>query len=469
MALKERKAGILFPVFSLPSLYGIGTFGRDAYRFADCLKKAGQTYWQMLPIGPTGYGDSPYQSFSTFAGNPYFVDPELLKEEGLLTEEEIQSFEWGDDPEHVDYALLYQNRSRLLEMAFRRFKPDAGYADFLENEKLWLDGYASYMVKKEGSTEDFYRFVQYKFLCQWFGLKKYVNGLGIQIIGDIPIYVAMDSADVLSDKKLFRFDKDGRPIAVAGCPPDAFSAKGQLWGNPLYDWEYHEKTGYTWWVERMRHCFSLYDIVRVDHFRGFDEYYSIPYGDEDAAGGKWEKGPGMKLFKVLQEKLGDKPVIAEDLGYITPSVIKLVKDTGYPGMKLLEFAFDSREAADYRPDTWSPNCVAYTGTHDNQTLASWFLEMTEGDRQFAAEYMHRNVADILKGDYVYDFIRMTMDSVANTAIIPMQDYKRLTKEARINTPSTMNRNWTWRFTEDIYQDKVWEEIQQVTKESGRLS
>jgi 4-alpha-glucanotransferase len=323
------------------------------------------------------------------------------------------------------------------------------------------------MVGKEGRTKEYYCFVQYEFFRQWFQLKKYVNSLGIQIIGDIPIYVAMDSADILSNRKMFQFDADGRPTAVAGCPPDSFSAKGQLWGNPLYDWDYHEKTGYAWWVRRLRHCFRMYDIVRVDHFRGFDEYYSIPYGDADASGGSWKKGPGMKLFHVLRKELGNKPIIAEDLGYITASVQKLVKDTGYPGMKVLEFGFDSREEADYRPNTWIPNCAAYTGTHDNQTLASWFREISEDDRKMAADYLKRSVEDILKGDYVYDFIRMAMTSVANTAIIPMHDYCRLTKEARINTPSTLGTNWTWRFLPDLSADSVWEEIAAVTKESGR--
>ena len=467
MSLNDRKAGILFPIFSLPSAYGIGTFGREAYAFADCLKKAGQTYWQMLPIGPTGYGDSPYQSFSTFAGNPYFIDLDTLKEEGLLTEEEIISPEWGNDPHRVDYALLYQNRAAVLEKAFRRFTKDADYEKFLREEGEWLDGYAGFMCGKEGRTKEYYCFVQYEFLRQWFRLKAYINSLGIRVIGDIPIYVAMDSADILSDRKMFQFDRDGKPLAVAGCPPDNFSAKGQLWGNPLYDWDYHEKTGYVWWVKRMRHCFRLYDVVRVDHFRGFDEYYSIPYGDEDAFGGKWEQGPGMKLFNVLKKELGDKPIIAEDLGYITESVRKLVKDTGCPGMKVLEFAFDSREAADYRPNTWTPFSAAYTGTHDNQTLASWFQEISPEDRKMAADYMGRTVEDVLKGDYVYDFIRMTMESVANTVIIPMQDYCRLTKEARINTPSTLGLNWTWRFTPDLLTDPVWKEIASMTAEYGR--
>jgi len=455
------------PIFSLPSPYGIGTFGKEAYAFADCLKKAGQSYWQILPIGPTGYGDSPYQSFSTYAGNPYFVDLDTLKEEGLLTDAEIRSFEWGADPEAVDYGLLYKNRYELLAMAWRRFKQDADYERFLEEESHWLDGYADFMSRKDGRSADFHRFVQYKFFTQWFKLKSYVNSLGISVIGDIPIYVAMDSADVLSDKKLFQFDENGIPSVVAGCPPDAFSADGQLWGNPLYDWDYHEKTGYKWWIDRLRHCFRLYDVTRVDHFRGFDEYYTIPYGSETAKIGEWKKGPGMKLFNALRNALGDEPIIAEDLGFLTPSVEKLVENSGFPGMKVFEFSFDSRDEAKLLPDTWKPNNVAYTGTHDNQTLMSWFLELTEADRQYAAEYMRRDVKDILAGDYVYDFIRLTMATDANTAIVPLHDYKRLTKDARINTPATCGDNWRYRFTKNIFYDKVWDDILAVTTESER--
>ena len=467
MILKDRKAGVLMPIFSLPSPYGIGTFGKDAYAFADCLKKAGQSYWQILPIGPTGYGDSPYQSFSTYAGNPYFIDLDMLKEEGLLTDEEICSFEWGENPESVDYGLMYQNRCEVLAMAWLRFKPDANYVRFITKESRWLDTYVNFMSRKEGWSEEFYRFVQYKFFTQWLKLKNYVNSLGISIIGDIPIYVAMDSADVFADKNLFQFNKDGSPSAVAGCPPDAFSDDGQLWGNPLYDWSYHKKTGYKWWIDRMKHCFRLYDVTRVDHFRGFDEYYTIPYGSENAKIGEWKKGPGLKLFKALHNAIGDKPIIAEDLGFLTPSVEKLVQDCGFPGMKVLEFCFDSRDDEKILPDKWKSNNVAYTGTHDNQTVKSWFMELTDDDRQCAADYMKRNINDIISGDYVYDFIRMTMGSCANTAIIPLHDYKRLTKGARINTPATCGGNWQYRFTRNIFCDKVWDDILTVTKVSER--
>lgn len=469
--LNKRRAGILLPIFSLPSLHGIGTLGREAYRFADRLKEAGQSYWQILPIGPTGYGDSPYQSFSTFAGNPYFVDLDLLREEGLLLQEEIDGADAADgtaDGHHVNYGSLYRTRPQILLKAYGRFRPDAAYAAFAETEAHWLDGYASYMHRKEGRSEDYYRFVQFEFFRQWFALKQYVNGLGIRMIGDIPIYVSLDSSDVETDRNLFLFAADGKPKEVAGCPPDAFAAKGQLWGNPLYDWDYHEKTGYAWWIARMKHCFKLYDIVRVDHFRGFDEYYSIPFGAADACTGKWNRGPGMKLFSALKQALGDRPIIAEDLGYVTDSVRKLVRDSGYPGMKVLEFGFDSREGGDYLPDTWTENCVAYTGTHDNQTLKGWLPELTPADLQFTAEYLHRTPEELMSGDYVYDFIRLTMNAKADTAVIPLQDYLRLSAEARINKPSTLGNNWTWRFTKPQLADKVWSEILQVTKESGRL-
>jgi len=465
--LNERRTGILFPVFSLPSPYGIGTLGPDAFTFLDKLKEAGQTYWQILPTGPTGYGDSPYQSDSTFAGNPYFIAPELLRETGLLKNGELKENEWGSDPSRADYGLLYKKRALLLEKAFRRFEPDSAYKDFVDAESHWLDGYASYMNRKEGKSEDYTRFVQYEFYSQWHALKNYANRLGIRIIGDIPIYVSQDSADMEKDRDLFQLDEDGKPSAIAGCPPDAFAAKGQLWGNPLYNWDYHEETGFSWWIGRMKHCFEMYDIVRVDHFRGFDEYYSIPYGAADASLGEWKKGPGMKLFRALKIALGEKPVIAEDLGYLTDSVRRLVKDSGYPGMKVLEFAFDSREAGDYLPDTWPENCVAYTGTHDNQTLKSWVGELTPEDQRSAAIYLHRTVKELLSGDYVYDFIRLTMNSAANTVIIPMQDYMRLSSEARINKPATMGGNWTCRFTKELFTDKVWEEIPVITKESRR--
>ena len=495
--LERRRAGILMPVFSLPGKYGIGSFSKEAREFVRFLKEAGQSYWQILPMGPTGYGDSPYQSFSTFAGNPYFIDLDTLVEEGLLMEEELSDLSFSDSEESVDYGKLYKLRFSVLEKAVKRFleKLDAdaassgsseqseakkyskeklknekeAYTAFLSENAHWLPSYAEFMAKKLPYSADFHKVCQYLFIKQWKSLKDYANSEGIQIIGDIPIYVSLDSSDVLDHPALFQLTENGEPSAVAGCPPDAFAENGQLWGNPLYAWEKHDEEGYKWWISRMKHCFSLYDIVRVDHFRGFDEYFSIPYGDENAKRGHWEKGPGMKLFRAVEEALGKKEVIAEDLGYVTESVKKLVSDSGFPGMKLLEFAFDSRESGDYRPNTWTKNTVCYTGTHDNQVLKDWFLEILPEDREMAADYSGRTVEELLKMDYVDFFIKMTLDSVSNTAIIPMQDYLHKGKEARINTPSKLGNNWSYRFSKEDFSEDMAEKIRKMTEESGRLS
>ena len=507
--LERRRAGILMPLFSLPGKYGIGSFSKEAREFVRFLKEAGQSYWQILPMGPTGYGDSPYQSFSTFAGNPYFIDLSTLVEEGLLLEEELSDLSFSDSEESVDYGKLYKLRFPVLDKAVKRFlarleaeteserkdkaeaemegetelkpfaKTDAecfsfkaekkAYLTFLSDNAHWLPSYAEFMAKKLPYSADFHKVCQYFFIKQWKSLKDYANSEGIQIIGDIPIYVSLDSSDILDHPSLFQLTENGEPSAVAGCPPDAFAENGQLWGNPLYAWEKHEEEGYSWWISRMKHCFSLYDIVRVDHFRGFDEYFSIPYGDENAKRGHWEKGPGMKLFHAMEQALGKKEVIAEDLGYVTDSVKKLVKDSGFPGMKLLEFAFDSRESEDYRPKTWTKNTVCYTGTHDNQVLKDWFLEILPEDREMAADYSGKSVEELLKMDYVDFFIKMTLDSVSNTAIIPMQDYLHKGREARINTPSRLGNNWSYRFTKEDFSKNMAEKIRKMTEESGRLS
>ena len=479
--LERRRAGILMPLFSLPGKYGIGSFSKEAREFVRFLKEAGQSYWQILPMGPTGYGDSPYQSFSTFAGNPYFIDLDTLVEEGLLLEEELSDLSFSDSEERVDYGKLYKLRFPVLDKAVKRFlarleaeteserKDKEAYLTFLSGNAHWLSSYAEFMAKKLPYSADFHKVCQYLFTKQWKRLKDYANSLGIKIIGDIPIYVSLDSSDVLDHSSLFQLKENGEPSAVAGCPPDAFAENGQLWGNPLYAWEKHEEEGYKWWISRMKHCFSLYDIVRVDHFRGFDEYFSIPYGDENAKRGHWEKGPGMKLFKAMEQALGKKEVIAEDLGYVTDSVKKLVSDSGFPGMKLLEFAFDSRESGDYRPNTWTKNTVCYTGTHDNQVLKDWFLEILPEDREMAADYSGKTVEELLKTDYVDFFIKMTLDSVSNTAIIPMQDYLHKGKEARINTPSKLGNNWSYRFAREDFSKDMAEKIRKMTEESGRLS
>lgn len=491
-----RSSGILLPVASLPSKYGIGCFSKEAYAFADQLHRAGQTIWQILPLGPTGYGDSPYQSASTFAGNPFLIDLETLIKEELLTEEECDSYDFGRAHMYVNYERVRESRDVLLKNAFERFVPDEDFEDFCAEQSFWLEDYALYMAikeKKEGkgwtewdvklqerdpdtilesakeleSEIQYYRFQQFKFYEQWEKLKTYVNDLGIQIIGDIPIYVSFDSADAWANPQLFQFDEDRKPLGVAGCPPDYFSPTGQLWGNPLYDWEYHKKTGYVWWTQRMKHSLQLYDIVRIDHFRGFDEYYSIPYGDETAEFGHWEKGPGLEFFEILKTRLEDLNVIAEDLGTLTESVLQLVKDTGYPGMKVLEFAFDSDAKNLYLPHNIIPNSIVYTGTHDNDTLAGWIESMPDKIYEYVKKYLNYTGDD--EEELVWTMIRMAMSSVADRAIIPMQDYLCLGTEARINTPSTLGDNWKWRLMEGQFTDGLAEKIKEMTKLYGRMS
>lgn len=490
-----RKSGILLPVASLPSDYGIGSFSKEAYEFVDRLSQAGQSYWQILPLGPTSYGDSPYQSFSTFAGNPYFIDLEDLIERGYLTEKECKSFDFGEKEQEIDYDKLFRNRFSLLRIAYERsgICEDPGFKAFVKENAYWLEDYGLYMALKElfghvcwadwdedikrrepealerykeklQETISFYQFQQYIFKLQWKQLKSYANEKGIKIIGDIPIYVAFDSSDAWANPELFQFDKEGNPVAVSGCPPDSFAATGQLWGNPLYRWDYHKETGYDWWMRRMEACFERYDVVRIDHFRGFDEYYSIPYGEKTAENGKWEKGPGYDFFAVMKKKLGKKPVIAEDLGFLTPSVLKLVKKSGYPGMKVLQFAFDSREESDYLPHNYVKNCVVYTGTHDNDTVIGWYQAISKKDKKLCQSYLN------LRGRKVqinWEMIRCAMSSVADTAIIPMQDYLGLGSEARMNTPSTLGNNWRWRMKKDDFTKELAKEIKDMTKLYGR--
>ena len=483
------------PVFSLPSKYGIGCFSKEAYKFVDKLKKAGQSCWQILPLGPTGYGDSPYQSFSTFAGNPYFIDLKTLIKDGLLTKKECKAYDFGEKDDEIDYEKIYRSRFKVLKKAYDRFEKSEDYNNFVKENDYWLEDYALYMAIKDRNNGvswkeweaplrdreesaltrareelaeeiDFYRFQQYEFDKQWKKLHAYANAQGVKIIGDIPIYVAFDSADTWASPELFQFDENNNPTEVAGCPPDAFSATGQLWGNPLYNWEYHKKTGYAWWIQRIAYCLKLYDIVRIDHFRGFDEYYAIPYGDETAVNGKWMPGPGMDLFRAIEAKLGRPEIIAEDLGFLTPSVLKLLKDSGFPGMKVLQFAFDARESSNYLPHTYPTNCVVYTGTHDNDTTRGWYHEVGKDARDFAKEYMckPRLDEDTLTGD----FIAMAMSSVADLCVIPMQDYLNLGSSARINIPSTLGGNWVWRMTKKQFSDAVVGEIARVTKLYGRM-
>ena len=496
----NRGAGILLSITSLPSKYGIGCFSKSAYDFVDWLKAAGQTYWQILPLGPTSYGDSPYQSFSTYAGNPYFIDLEALIEEGVLTREECEKADMGEEEGTIDYKKMYEGRYPLLRKAYERsnISQNPDYIRFMEENDWWLSDYALFMAVKGrfdgapwtewaqdirlrwGYAMDYYRrelyfdiefqqYLQFTFYKQWQALKDYANRQGVHIIGDIPIYVAMDSADAWAHPELFQLDQDNVPLAVAGCPPDGFSAVGQLWGNPLYRWDYHRQTGYDWWMKRLAHCFSLYDVVRIDHFRGFDEYYSIPYGAKSAIGGHWEKGPGMDLFRRMREVLGEKEVIAEDLGYVTDSVRQLVRDTGFPGMKVLEFAFDSRDsgcANDYLPHNYTENCVAYTGTHDNETIRGWFESIREDERRLARAYICDKYTP---RQYLHtSFISLIMASRANLCVIPIQDYMGYDNTCRMNKPSTVGINWKWRLKSGELTEDLQKEIRAITRRYGRL-
>ncbi len=485
-----RRSGILLPVSSIPSEYGIGAFSKEAYEFVDFLEKAGQKLWQILPLGPTGYGDSPYQSFSTFAGNPYFIDLEAFIERGWLSEEECQAEDFGGSKAYVDYEKIYFNKNKLLRKAYENsgISSCQEFKQFCQENAYWLDDFSLYMAIKEtmegkswieweknAKTRDpqtmekyrkelagemeYYSFLQYFFSMQWGELKAYANKKGIQIVGDIPIYVALDGADAWANPELFQLDEDCTPLAVAGCPPDAFSATGQLWGNPLYRWDYHKETGYDWWMKRIAYCYKLYDIVRIDHFRGFEAYYSIPYGDKTAENGHWEKGPDYDFFRVMKEKLGKKAVIAEDLGFLTKEVYKMVAKTRYPGMKVLQFAFEGGKDSEYLPHNYEKNCVVYTGTHDNQTNVGWVEELSRKDKAFVKKYLHVKKYSDIPGALVH----AAMASVADTAIIPIQDWLELGAEARMNMPSTLGNNWKWRLVKGQLTDELAERIREMTE------
>ncbi len=494
-----RECGMLLPIFSLPSRYGIGCFSKEAYEFVDTLQSAGQRYWQILPLGPTGFGDSPYQSFSAFAGNPLLIDLEQLIQKGLLEKEECEEIDFGKNLRSVDYDKVHAGRSILLHKAYERWKkvkgferPDRVHEEAAKELMEDTQDYCFYMALREyfDDTEwsqwdeeirmrrpeavrryydelsdeiGYHEFTQLIFTHQWKRLKDYANSHGIKIIGDIPIYVAFDGADAWAHPELFQFDEEGMPKAVAGCPPDAFSETGQLWGNPLYDWGYHERTGFGWWIRRTDYSFKLYDLVRIDHFRGFDEYYSVPYGAENALGGHWEKGPGMKLFHTLKGWFGSLPVIAEDLGMLTPSVHALLEESGFPGMKILEFAFDATGSSTYLPHNYkNTNCVVYTGTHDNDTVRGWFERLSGADLQFTTEYV--NVSKTESAHVNWDFIRLALSSIADLAIIPVQDYLGLDSSARINEPGTVGTNWKWR----MLDGELTKEIAQKSRRMARL-
>ncbi len=492
--VRERGSGILLHISSLPGDYGIGDFGKGAYDFVDFLEASGQKNWQILPIGITGFGDSPYQSFSAFAGNPYFIDLNELIQMGFLDKKTVAKTDFGKNKDSVDYEKLYLNKMPLLKMAYEnaKVKLQRELDNFYEREKEWLDEFSLYMAIKayhnnvqwtqwEPGFENinaskvgefrqshhdeiqFWIFTQYFFFKQWYALKSVANSKGIKIIGDLPIYVAEDSADVWGNPKLFKLNQHFKPICVAGCPPDAFSATGQLWGNPIYDWDYMKEQGYEWWIKRIRYSLELFDTVRIDHFRGFEAYWQIPYGDPTAEGGKWVKGPGKGLFDAIKNALGDVDIIAEDLGYLTQGVINLREYTGFPGMKVLQFAFDTREESDYLPHNFSSNFVAYTGTHDNDTVIGWMNTVAKPDKEFAIEYLN---LDRLEG-YHWGFIRGVWSSTAYLAVAQMQDFLGLDSSARMNYPSTLGGNWLWRINPRDLTDKLAKKIARVTQIYGR--
>jgi 4-alpha-glucanotransferase len=493
-----RSSGILMHLSSLPSSSGIGTLGKNAWEFVDFLKNAGQSYWQILPIGPTSYGDSPYQSVSTFAGNPYFIEFEELEKKDLLKRSEYSEIQWGSTPERVDYGMLYEKRYQVLQKAVDRFlmNPTEEFQSFCQENAYWLEDYALFMTIKDmygglpwtnweeslrnyeakalekvksshPDTINFWKVLQYFFFEQWSGLRTYANEKGISIIGDLPFYVALDSVDVWAHPELFQLDENKIPVEVAGCPPDGFSATGQLWGNPLFDWEQMEKDHYKWWISRIGYLCKVYNVLRIDHFRGFDSYYAIPYGDEDAKNGYWKKGPGMKLFTEMEKVIGKQRIIAEDLGFLTDSVRQLLKDSGFPGMKVLEFAFDKRDAShqDYLPYKYDSNCVAYTGTHDNDTVQGWLCSANPEDIAYAKEYMRLENPR----EYHWGMMQVLWSSGAGLTIVQAQDLLGLGSESRMNTPSTLGKNWTWRALPGSFDEELAERMLHYMELYGRAS
>ena len=497
--MKQRQSGVLMHISSLPGKYGIGSFGQSAYDFVDFLVRTKQRYWQILPLGTTSYGDSPYQSFSAFAGNTYFIDFDILIEEGLLNEADVKGADFGDDPRKVDYAKIFDARRPIMEKAVARFlKADdlSDYESFVEQNAAWLEVFSEYMAIKEhfdnlawteGPDEairrrdaaslasyrekladklTYHRVTQYLFFKQWLRLKAYANEHHIEIVGDMPIYVAADSADVWAQPHFFKTDAVGKPTCVAGCPPDEFSETGQLWGNPIYDWEAMDKDGYAWSIERLRESFKIYDIVRIDHFRGFESYWEVPAGSETSASGKWVKGPDYKLFAAVKEALGDLNIIAEDLGFMTDEVIELRERTGFPGMKILQFAFNPDDESIDSPHVAPNNSVMYTGTHDNNTVLGWYKdEIDDATRQYMAQYTNRKEYETVP----HAMLRTIFASVSFMAIATMQDLLELDSAARMNYPSTIGGNWTWRMTAEELNPIVEGELYSLTKTYRRMN
>ena len=492
-----RVAGILMPITSLSSPYGIGTIGKEARQFADFLKASGQKIWQILPVGPTSYGDSPYQSFSTYAGNPYMIDLDTLVEQGLLDKATLESYDWGSDNGYIDYEKIYNSRFEVLHIAYNNFKENEdqkAFNSFKRKNAAWIKDYALYMSVKKGfdmqawtqwpdeaiklreeaaikkyerkyrAEIDFWKWVQFEFYTQWEDFRAYVNSIGIQILGDMPIYVAMDSADTWANPDVFWLDENREPVCVAGCPPDYFSETGQLWGNPLYDWDYLKENGYEWWIKRVEAASKLFDITRIDHFRAFDTYYAIPYPAENAIGGEWKIGPRMDFFNKLREALGDIPIVAEDLGELFDSVKELLKDSGYPGMKILTFGFGDGWDNDFLPHRYPTNCVVYTGTHDNDTVNGWLSTAPQNEIDFAKQYCGIGDGD----DFCQKLIEKCYESCADYCIVQLQDVLGLGSEARINIPSTLGGNWTWRVNPSMLTKEVSDRLYNLAQTYSRL-
>lgn len=479
----ERSSGVLLHISSLPSPYGIGSMGKDAYRFVDFLCEGGQTYWQVLPLGQTGFGDSPYQCFSAAAGNPYFIDLDTLAEMGLLTQQDLHDANVEKTPDAVDFAALAETRFDILQRAFHRAPQELlgkVYA-FRWDNRDWIEDYAMFLSLKNHFNHqalwdwddeairarepeamrhyafelkdsiDFYAFMQYIFFDQWMRLRTYANEKGIQIIGDIPIYVSPDSCDVWAHPEMFRVDERLKPCGVAGVPPDYYSATGQLWGNPTYRWKVLEEDGYRWWIWRVRRNLALFDVTRIDHFRGFQDYWEVPEGEENAINGKWLPGPRMKLFKAIRAALGEVPIIAEDLGDIDDDVRKFLKKSGYPGMRVMIFGMRANEANDHIPFNWAKNCVGYTSTHDSETICEQIHDKcTEADRKFAKEYLRASDREPLG----WSAILTAFSSPADIAMTTMQDVLSLGADARMNTPSTLGGNWSWRVRREAINPDV---------------
>jgi len=497
-----RSSGVLLHPTSLPGPYGIGEFNEHAYRFVDWLASAGQKYWQVMPLGPTGYGDSPYQSFSAFAGNPYLISLDALVEEGLLSRSDLEPLPRFDD-DRVDFGLQYTWRHTILQRAFEAFEQQASselqreFQTFRQQERAWLDDYALFMALKDANDGrpwnewahdvrtrrknaleswsqqlrreiDRHAFVQFLFFRQWNALRAYAHENNVQIIGDIPIFVAMDSADAWANPDQFHFDPEGQPTVVAGVPPDYFSATGQLWGNPLYRWDVMQHEDFRWWIERFRGSLHLYDVIRIDHFRGFAAYWEIPYPAENAINGRWVPAPGHALFKSVLAALGDLPIIAEDLGVMTPDVEELRDAFDFPGMAVLQFAFGGGDwnMNAFLPPNLKVNQVVYTGTHDNDTTRGWWAKAAENERRHVTEF----IQDAHEENFAWRLTELAWGTRANLAVVPMQDLLNLGSDARMNLPGSLGlHNWTWRTRASSFSEELARDLRAMTERSGRLS